>query len=60
MNELYKNNKDFREYVDKYCAKHGVTVEEAFTHDIVKAVANMTYVLRHKIYDERPKKEEEV
>lgn len=56
--KLYETNKDFREYVDKYCAKHKVTVEEALTHDIVKAVANMTYTLRQKIYAEKPKEGE--
>ena len=36
--ELYKSNKDFREYVDKYCRKHKCTVEEALSHELVKEV----------------------
>ena len=31
----YNNNLEFKEYVDKYCAKHGIDVEEALTHKIV-------------------------
>lgn len=39
MDELYRYSKDFREYIDKYCAAHRVTKEEAFTHSIVLAIA---------------------
>lgn len=31
----YENNKDFREYVDKYCEKHGKTVDETLECAIV-------------------------
>lgn len=34
----YKFNQQFREYVDKYCKKHGYTVDEALTHELVKQV----------------------
>jgi len=36
--EAYNTNQDFKEYVDRYCNKHKVTVEEALTHAIVRAV----------------------
>lgn len=36
--EAYETNKDFKEYVDRYCMKHKCTVEEALTHAIVRAV----------------------
>lgn len=39
--EFYNTNKDFREYVDKYCRKHKCTVEEALTHVIVKEVEKL-------------------
>ena len=29
MEEFYNSNADFKDYVDKYCKKHGCTVEEA-------------------------------
>lgn len=32
----YKNNKRFRDYVDKYCKKRKIEVEEAFKHELVK------------------------
>lgn len=48
MEELYKTNKDFSEYVDKYCAKHKVTKEEAFSHLIIRAIANMYDFKRQK------------
>ena len=34
----YRWNKDFRDYVDKYATKHGITVEEALTHAEVREV----------------------
>ncbi len=34
----YRYNKRFREYVDKYCKKHGCTVEEALQHELIKQV----------------------
>lgn len=36
MENEYKYNSDFRRYVDQYCNKHGKTVEEALTHEIVR------------------------
>lgn len=39
MKELYKNNADFREYVNRYCKSHNLNVEEALQHVIVKEVA---------------------
>lgn len=30
---------DFTKYVDAYCKKHGVSVEEALTHEMVKEVS---------------------
>lgn len=41
MKELYEKNKDFREYVNRYCGKHNVTVEVAITHKIVQEVGKM-------------------
>lgn len=32
----YRNNKKFRDYVDKYCTKHGITVAEALQHELVR------------------------
>lgn len=39
MREFYENNAQFKEYVDKYCKCHNVTVDEALSHLIVKEVA---------------------
>ena len=39
MNDLYNNNADFREYVNRYCKTYKLTVEEALSHRIVKEVA---------------------
>ena len=40
MNEeqytLYKSDKDFKEYVDKYCQKHNVNIFEAFGHNMLR------------------------
>ena len=38
MQNEYKHNKKFRDYVDKYCTKHGITVAEALEHDLVRQV----------------------
>lgn len=38
MNELYKSNKDFREYVDKFCTKHRTVPENAFKCVVVQEV----------------------
>ena len=34
--EKYKTDPSFREYVDKYAKKMGISVEVALTHAIVK------------------------
>lgn len=43
MMSFYNNNKDFKEFVDKYCNKYvegrKITVQEALTHELVKEVA---------------------
>ena len=39
MEELYKSNADFREYVNRYCRTYKLTEEEALQHMIVKEVA---------------------
>lgn len=39
MNELYKNNEDFRNYVDKYCTKHKCSAQEALSHKLIRGVA---------------------
>lgn len=36
---LYRENKDFHDYVDKYCVKHQITPDEAIRHVVVKAYA---------------------
>ena len=41
MKDLYNTNKDFRDYVDRYCRKHQISVEEAVMHEIVKEVGKM-------------------
>lgn len=34
----YVHNKKFRDYVDKYAKNHGITVDEALEHDLVRQV----------------------
>ena len=36
--ETYNNNKNFRQYVNKYCKEYGLTVAEALQHSIVREV----------------------
>ena len=36
--ETYNNNKNFRQYVDKYCKEYGKTPEKAVQDKIVQAV----------------------
>lgn len=36
MEKLYKRNKDFRDYVDKYCLKHRLIPEVAIKHRLVR------------------------
>lgn len=35
LNELYSSNKDFNDYVSKYCAKENIDLLTAFTHQMV-------------------------
>lgn len=41
MIKLYNVCEDFKEYVDKYSAKHKISVNEALTHKMVQEVAKM-------------------
>lgn len=34
--EFYRNNKDFKEWVDKYAKKHRMLPENCFNHALVK------------------------
>ncbi len=36
FNALYARNSDFKHYVDKYCVKHRISVEEALQHYLVQ------------------------
>jgi hypothetical protein len=36
MKNYYNTNPEFKEYVDRYAKKHGISVDEALTHKIVK------------------------
>lgn len=36
---LYEKNIDFKKYVDRYCKKHDISVDQALDHYIVKDVA---------------------
>ena len=38
MKKYYQKDKDFRDYVDKFCKKHKISVEDALKHRIVKQV----------------------
>lgn len=38
MHNEYRRNKQFRDYVDKYCKSRVITVEEALQHELVKQV----------------------
>ena len=38
--EQYKEDAEFRRYVDAYAKKHDITIETAMTHKIVKNVAD--------------------
>lgn len=39
MNEFYNSNADFKRYIDRYCKTHGLTVEEALEHELVRQAA---------------------
>lgn len=36
MLKAYQNNKRFKDYVDEYCRNYGYTLEEAFTHELIR------------------------
>lgn len=38
MKNEYRHNKTFRDYVDRYCKKHRLSVDEAMTHELVRQV----------------------
>lgn len=38
---LYAENEDFKRYVDRYCKKHRVSVDEALQHYIVRMAGRM-------------------
>lgn len=41
MEQLYKRNKDFREYVDKYCRQYRLIPEVAIKHKLVQEYGKM-------------------
>lgn len=43
LQEMYDTHEIFRDYVDKYAAKHGISVQTALTHVIVRNVSQ-TYL----------------
>lgn len=38
---LYAENQDFKRYVDRYCTKHRVSVDEALHHYLVQMAGRM-------------------
>ena len=34
--DAYRDNLEFKEYVDKYCNQNKISVEEALTHKVVQ------------------------
>ena len=40
LTDMYEQEEDFKRYVDKYCTKHQISVNEALTHVIVQDVAS--------------------
>lgn len=36
MQDLYKTNNNFKQYVDKYCVKHKIDRETAFEHSVIR------------------------
>lgn len=38
---LYAENEDFKRYVDRYCTKHRVSVDEALQHYLVQMAGRM-------------------
>ena len=55
LHTFYEENKDFHDYVDRYCAKYvegkSIAVQEALTHKMVKQYAE--YVKERGNSDER-------
>lgn len=45
MEELYRNNYDFKRYVDKYIAKEKVSLQQALNHAVVRSYAE--YLAEH-------------
>lgn len=40
IKEELEKNESFRDFVEKYCIKHGVDQDTAMTHAVVKGVGN--------------------
>lgn len=38
---LYAENEDFKRYVDRYCTKHRISVEQALQHYLVQMAGKM-------------------
>ena len=38
---LYAENEDFKRYVDRYCTKHRVSLDEALQHYLVQAAGRV-------------------
>ena len=38
---LYADNADFKRYVDRYCVKHRISVDEALQHYLVQMAGRM-------------------
>lgn len=38
---LYEQNEDFKRYVDRYCVKHRISVEQALQHYLVQMAGKM-------------------
>lgn len=50
---LYEQNADFKRYVDSYCVKHRISVEQALQHYLVQMAGRM-----YKEHAETIRKEE--
>lgn len=38
---MYEQNADFKRYVDRYCVKHRISVDEALQHYLVQAAGRV-------------------
>ena len=38
---MYEQNADFKRYVDRYCTKHRISVDEALQHYLVRMAGRM-------------------